>query len=292
MENPVPPALDRVRFEVLPLGRSEEEAAQLPGPVRLTVTCSPKHGPDRSVAVAGRLHALGHAVTVHVAARMVRDRAHLDELMTGVAQAGVDDVFLIGGDADQQGEFASAVELMPLVAEHRQRPRTIGIAGYPEGHPKISEESLDEALREKSRYADYVTTQMCFDAEALRRWISGHRERGMTLPVLIGMPGKVARRRLLEMSVRIGVGPSLAFLRKQRGIRSLLSRRSTADRLYRAMAPMLDEPELGVAGFHYYTFNQLIDTWKWQHEKYDASTGRRSSKETPRGYVHPEETTT
>jgi methylenetetrahydrofolate reductase (NADPH) len=292
MENPVPPALDRVRFEVLPLGRSEEEAAELPGPVRLTVTCSPKHGPDRSVAVAGRLHALGHAVTVHVAARMVRDRAHLDELMTGMAQAGVDDVFLIGGDADQQGEFASAVELMPLVAEHPQRPRTIGIAGYPEGHPKISEESLDEALREKSRYADYVTTQMCFDAEALRRWISGHRERGMALPVLIGMPGKVARRRLLEMSVRIGVGPSLAFLRKQRGIRSLLSRRSTADRLYRAMAPMLDEPELGVAGFHYYTFNQLIDTWKWQHEKYDASTGRRSSKEAPMGYVHPEERTT
>jgi methylenetetrahydrofolate reductase (NADPH) len=114
----------------------------------------------------------------------------------------------------------------------------------------------------------------------------------MTLPVLIGMPGKVARRRLLEMSVRIGVGPSLAFLRKQRGIRSLLSRRSTADRLYRAMAPMLDEPELGVAGFHYYTFNQLIDTWEWQQEKHDASTGRRSSKEAPRGYVHPEETTT
>jgi methylenetetrahydrofolate reductase (NADPH) len=223
---------------------------------------------------------------------MVRDRAHLDELMAAMAQAGVDDVFVIGGDADQQGEFASAVELVPLVAEHPQRPRMIGIAGYPEGHPTISQESLDEALREKSRYADYVTTQMCFDPDALRSWIGGHREQGMTLPVLIGIPGKVARRRLLEMSVRIGVGPSLAFLRKQRGIRSLLSRRSTADRLYKAMAPMLEEPELGVRGFHYFTFNQLIDTWKWQHEKHDASSGRRSSNEAPRGYVHPEERTT
>ncbi len=32
------------RFEVLPLGRSEEEAARLPEPVRLSVTCSPRHG--------------------------------------------------------------------------------------------------------------------------------------------------------------------------------------------------------------------------------------------------------
>ncbi|MGB0095151.1 MAG: hypothetical protein WBP81_21775 [Solirubrobacteraceae bacterium] len=57
---------DEARFEVLPLGRSEEEAAQVSATVRLTVTCSPKHGPDWSVEVAGRLRALGHAVTVHL----------------------------------------------------------------------------------------------------------------------------------------------------------------------------------------------------------------------------------
>lgn len=284
----------RARFEVLPLGKSEQEAAQLPEPVRLTVTCSPKLGPDRSVEVAGRLHALGHAVTVHVAARMVRDRAHLDALMADMADAGVDDVFVIGGDADPQGEFSSAVELVPIIADHPQRPRTIGIAGYPEGHPLISPEALEQALADKSPYADYLTTQMCFDPEALRRWIRRQRQDGMTLPVLIGMPGKVARRRLLEMSVRIGVGPSLAFLRKQRGLRSLLSRRSTADRLYNALAPALDDPELNVAGFHFFTFNQLVDTWQWQREKPGTSAGRGGSKDAPTavGYVQPEEGTT
>src|SRR5579875_1399034 len=91
---------DTARFEILPLGKAEEQAAELPEPVRLTVTCSPKHGPDHSVEVAGRLRALGHAVTVHVAARMVRDRAHVDRLLAAIAAAGVDDLFLIGGDAD------------------------------------------------------------------------------------------------------------------------------------------------------------------------------------------------
>ena len=183
---------DRARFEVLPLGRSEQEAERLPHPVRLTVTCSPKHGPDEAVAVARRLHRIGHALTVHVAARMVRDRAHLDSLLAAMAQAGADDLFLIGGDADPPlGEYASAVELLPIVAEHPQRPRTIGIAGYPEGHPLISDDELARALAQKSAHADYVTTQMCFDPDVRARVGSpSQRRQGMTLPVLIGMPGQ------------------------------------------------------------------------------------------------------
>jgi methylenetetrahydrofolate reductase (NADPH) len=281
---------DRARFEVLPLGRSEEEAKRLPHPVRLTVTCSPKHGPDEAVAVAGRLHAIGHAVTVHVAARMVRDRAHLDALLAAMTQAGADDLFLIGGDADPPlGEFASAVELLPLVAEHPQRPRTIGVAGYPEGHPLISDEQLASALAQKSAHVDYVATQMCFDAGILLRWISDQRRDGLTLPVVIGMPGKVARRRLLEMSVRIGVGPSLAFVRKQRGLRSLLSRRSTAERLYKALVPALDDPALNVPGFHYFTFNQLVETWEW-YCKHEGERERQSPEPVSPGvYVHREE---
>ena len=267
---------DLARFEIFPAGSIETQAAELPRRAHLTVTCSPAHGPDRSVEVAGRLRELGHPVTVHVAARMVRDPAHLDALLAGMADAGADDLFLIGGDVERpQGPYSSAVELLPLIAEHNRRPRTIGIAGYPEDHPRISDEALEEALREKSGFADYVTTQMCFDPEALRGWVMRHRELGLTLPAVIGMPGKVARRRLLKMSTQIGVGPSVRFLRKQRGLLSLLSRRSTADRLYDEVGPMLDESELKVAGFNYYTFNQLLGTWEWHRKKLEAS-GKRS----------------
>jgi methylenetetrahydrofolate reductase (NADPH) len=280
------PTPARSRFEILPLGRSEEEAQRLPEPVRLTVTCSPKHGPDRSVEVAGRLRALGHAVTVHVAARMVRDRAHLDALLAGMAQAGADDLFLVAGDADPpQGAYASAVELLPVVAEHPQRPAMVGVAGYPEGHPHISDEELQEALREKSRHADYAATQMCFDPEALLAWVGRQREQGITLPVLIGIPGKVSRTKLVELSARIGVGPSLDFLRKQRGLRSLLSRRSTADRLYDALVDTLDDAELGIAGFHIFTFNQLFDTWEWEYAKRSAGEARSGKATAPRIYV-------
>jgi methylenetetrahydrofolate reductase (NADPH) len=108
---------------------------------------------------------------------------------------------------------------------------------------------------------------MCFDAGALRRWIEHERDQGMTLPVLIGMPGKTSRRRLITMATRIGVGPSIRFLRRLRGLRSLLARRSTADRLYEETAPLLAEPGLGIAGFQYFTFNALTDTWRWHQRR-------------------------
>jgi methylenetetrahydrofolate reductase (NADPH) len=150
---------DRDRFEVLPFGGVAEQAAALPRPVRLTITCSPKHGPDRGVEVAAVLREAGHSVTVHVAARMVRDSAHVDALLAGMAEIGADDVFVIGGDVERPlGRYSSAMELLPAIAEHPRRPRTIGIAGYPEGHPLIAGDALDDALREKSRCADYVTT--------------------------------------------------------------------------------------------------------------------------------------
>ena len=284
------------RFEVLPLGKSETEAAQLPEPVRLTVTCSPKHGPDRSVEVAARLHAMGHAVTVHVAARMVRDRAHVDELLAGMRAAGVDDLFLIGGDADPaMGAYASAVELLPVVAEHPDRPATIGIAGYPEGHPLIDAEALRRALHDKSAHADYVATQLCFDPDALRRWIAEERARGLALPVIVGMPGSVSAARLVEMSARIGVGPSMSFLRKQRGLGTLLGlfRRSASDRLYDGLAPDVGDPRLGIAGFHYFTFNQLVATYEWERARRAPDSGRRPETAPPaRTYVQPQESKT
>jgi methylenetetrahydrofolate reductase (NADPH) len=259
------------RFEVMPFARAEEEAARMPEPVRLTVTCSPTHGLDRTVETATHLRALGHEVTVHLAARMVRDRDHLDAVLATMADAGIDDAFVIGGDASPPlGPYASAGELLPLVRESPRRPRLLGIAGYPEGHPLIDDATLAEVLLEKSAHADYVTTQLCFDPDALLGWVQETRETGIRLPVVLGAPGIVDRRKLLEISMRVGVGPSLSFLRKQGGVRNLLrlSERS-ADRLYDTLSPHVGDNELNVQGFHWFTFNRLVETWTWERGKHE-----------------------
>jgi methylenetetrahydrofolate reductase (NADPH) len=243
------------RFEVMPFPRAVEEAEKLPEQVRLTVTCSPKHGLDESLEVGRRLRALGHAVTIHLAARMVRSPDDLDEILGAMADAGMDDAFVVGGDAPEPlGPFSSAVELVPLVAEHARRPAKIGIAGYPEGHPLIDDAGLADAFAAKAPYADYATTQICYDPDAILRFA-----RGVDLPVLAGVPGLVDPARLLEISLRVGVGPSLRYIRKQRGLRNLLRlSSSSAQRLHDALAAREE-----IAGFHYFTFNRLLDTWSW-----------------------------
>ncbi len=259
------------RFEILPLGRGEEEAARLPEAAALTVTCSPRHGPDQAVEVGARLQALGHTVTVHIAARMVRDSAHAEALLHSLTAAGIEDAFVIGGDTKVPvGEFSSAGELLDLVAGHPERPRALGIAAYPEGHPLIDDGALRGALARKSALADYVVTQMCFDAGVMLDWLRQARRDGLRLPVMLGLPGEADRRRLLEVSMKIGVGPSLSFLRKQRGLRQLLTRASSADRLFDALVPALDDAELGITGFHYFTFNQLVDTWSFDRQKRES----------------------
>lgn len=246
-------------YELLPFATALSEAAAVPRPLHLTVTCSPRHGNDQAVEVATQLRALGHEVTTHIAARMVRGPAHLDELLGRMDAADVREVFLVGGDAlEPLGPYRCGLDLLSELRAHRLAPRRVGIPGYPEGHPLISPDVLADDLRRKATGADYIVSQMCFDPARITQWIAEIRADGISLPVQIGLPGVVDRRRLLEISVRIGVGTSLSFLRKNHGAHRLV-RGATSAQMLDAMRPLVGS-SLGIAGLHLYTFNRLVDT--------------------------------
>src|SRR4249919_3541452 len=197
------------RFEVLPFGKGIEQSLEIGEKLHLTITTSPKHGVDHSVEVAERFREVGHTVTIHLAARMVRGEDHLTEILERTRGCGIDDLFVIGGDAEEPlGPFTAAGELLDVLVEHPLRPATIGIGAYPEGHPLIAPPVLEAALEEKAKVADYIVTQLCFDVGVLRGWLERARARGIELPVLLGAVGPVERLRLLEIATRIGVGPS------------------------------------------------------------------------------------
>jgi methylenetetrahydrofolate reductase (NADPH) len=257
------------RYEVLPFRSSAEQAAEIAPPLRLTVTASAKHGIDRSVDHALALRALGHHVTLHLAARMVESRRHLETILTRAAEAGIDDLFVIGGDVPEpRGPYGSAAELLEETSDHPLRPAAIGVAAYPEGHPLIDDRRLEAALEQKAQLATYMVTQICFDPDLLLAWLTRLRANGIALPLYVGATGQVDQRRLLEVSLRIGVGPSLRFLRKQRGFGQLLrGSRDATERFCEAIDAERADPGLGIAGFHFFTFNELVATWRWQQER-------------------------
>jgi methylenetetrahydrofolate reductase (NADPH) len=262
------PAVSPMRYEIMPFPKGEEQAAALSTPVRLTVTSSPKHGVDHTLDVCERLRALGHGVTMHVAVRMLRDRAHLETLLERAAAAGIDDLFVVGGDEKApQGPYAAAGDVLDILAEHPLRPARVGVGAYPEGHPLIAEGELEAALQRKNELADYMATQLCFDPDVLLRWVEGARGRGVALPLYAGIPGPIERRRLLDISMKVGVGASMRFLRKQHGILSLLKRPGhEAETLRDTLVPLIGDPALGLAGVHLFTFNELLATWEWSQD--------------------------
>jgi methylenetetrahydrofolate reductase (NADPH) len=147
----------------------------------------------------------------------------------------------------------------------------VGIAGYPEGHPLISDEHLREGLLAKVPHATYIVTQMCFNPQATVDWVRAVRSEGVDLPVRIGVPGAVDVAHLVKVAGRIGVGDSVRFLTKNRGLlRVLRPGGYRPESLIRRLAELA--VDVGVEGLHVFTFNQVASTVAW-HRRMLAKLG-------------------
>jgi methylenetetrahydrofolate reductase (NADPH) len=257
--------LERPLFELIPLRDALERAELLPPGTGATVTASPTHGIESTIELCEGLIALGHPATPHLAAHMIRDRAHLAELLERCRSAGIRSAFVIGGDAKDRGEIHDGLALLRLIEELGHPFEAVGVAGYPEGHPSIPDEVLLSSLKQKQAHATHLTTQMSFDADAIGSWIAQIRRLGVTLPIHLGLPGVVHIRRLLQVAARIGVGGSIRYLRKNRQLFRLFFGRSfTPERLLRSLGPTLADPKADVRALHLFTFNQVESTVAWQ----------------------------
>lgn len=246
------------------------QARKLPAGATVAVTCSPSRGISATIELAEQIHRHGCTAVPHLAARRFHSRTHLDETMARLSEAGVQDVFVVGGDGtDQAGPFACGADLISALAEIQPNPRSVGIPCYPEGHAFISSQLLDAALDAKCFFAGYMVTQICFDAGMIANWLARSRARGVDLPVYIGIPGVIERRKLLGIALRIGLGDSTRFLRKNSGFMNRLAgpSRFTPEALIHGLASVLDEAEPGMAGFHINTFNQVESTEVWRREQ-------------------------
>lgn len=259
--------LDNSRLEVLPTADADQVAAVVPSGRTVTVTCSPRLGVDKTVEAALALRQRGLRVVPHIAARGLDGLAHLQRIAWKLGEASVDEIFVIGGDADRPaGDFASAIDVLEALASLDVPPFAIGVAGYPEGHPRIPTEALMRALAAKQAYAAYVVTQMTFDPQAIVSWMDKADRTGITLPVYICLPGRVRLDRLVRIGLRLGIGDSLRYLEKQR---SLLTGLLGVGALYdpwnviHGLAGAAPRTRDRIVGIHWSTFNEVDATLSW-----------------------------
>jgi methylenetetrahydrofolate reductase (NADPH) len=253
------------RYEVIPLAGAEEAVLQhVPTEVKVTVTTSPKKGLEPTLELAERLTGHGYDVVPHLAARHVRDRSHLAEIV--VRMAGANDVLVMAGDAEvPAGEFDGSLPLLRALADLGNPFRDVGITGYPESHAFISDEATIRSMFAKEEFATYIVSQICFDPQVTAGWIGAVWERGTHLPIHIGLPGPVPRTKLLRVSAKIGVGDSRRFLRTHAGwLRRTLTGDFDPDPLVHGLEKSLGYRRPNVGGFHIFTFNDLKGTERWR----------------------------
>lgn len=257
-------ARDRAAIDALP--------DRVPQGTDVYITWTPRNSHPETAEAAARLRRIGMNPVPHIAARYIESAASLADLLARLdGSAGIDQALLVGGDVSKPaGPFAAVIDLLRSGLLERHGITRIGVAGYPEGHPKIAADVLDAALRAKIAYArengltPTIVTQFCFEADAILGWLAALRRGGIDLPVRVGLAGPASIATLMRYAVMCGIGNSIKVIGAHRSaIARLFSEADPGRIVDRVQRAREADPALGIAGFHFFPFGGIAKFADW-----------------------------
>lgn len=230
-----------------------------------------------------RLRAAGLEPVPHVAVRNFASTEALDDFLARLnGEAAVDRVLVIAGDRSEYGPFRCALDAIDSGLLRRRGIRTVGIAGYPDGHPRISDDELRRALAAKIAAAEStglvveIVTQFCFDAGAIMDFVARLRAFGFDHRVRVGLAGPTSLTSLMRYASRCGVRTSAQALARRAGLMRQMFTMTTPDDLIRTLA---EAPLPGIVP-HFFAFGGIPATSRWAH----AVASGRIKIETDEGF--------
>lgn len=207
-----------VSAKALPALRAE--AARIPRGTIISIPWLASEDDDARLAAACAVRELGFEPMPHLSARRIGSHAALERFLERAAgEAGVARCLLIAGDlATPIGPFADSASIIETGLLERHGIKVAAIGGHPEGHPVMSSDERWQALQHKCQRIEargmvpLIVTQFAFDADTVLTWLDALRTRGITVPVLVGVPGPASITRLLRYAAMCGVGASASML--------------------------------------------------------------------------------
>jgi methylenetetrahydrofolate reductase (NADPH) len=233
------------------------------------------------VAASARLRRAGFVAVPHVVARRFTGFSEAsDFLQHVVAEAGVTQVLLLGGDTPRPvGPFHSALALLSTGLVERLGIAAVAFAGYPDGHPHIDSAALHAALQGKLELARQrglatsVVTQFGFEAQPILRWIAARRADGIAGPIRIGLAGPATVATLAKYAVRCGIGASLRALTHGHAAIARILTEANPDALIDALVAGEDRAA-PIDGLHIFTFGGARRTAAWRGQTLSRIGGR------------------
>jgi methylenetetrahydrofolate reductase (NADPH) len=250
-----------------------ELSSLVPRRTQVYVSAVPSRPAQEQIEAAIRLRAAGLEPVPHLAVRNFATAAQLADFLARMnGEAGVQRVLVIAGDREPPaGEFRSARDVIDGAILPRHGIRDIGLAGYPDGHPRISEQDLDLVLSEKIEAAEmtglsvHIVTQFSFRPEAALAWLARLRAYGVDNPVRVGLVGPTGLTTLMRYAKRCGVAVSAQQLARHARLARQLFALWTPDSFVSALARAQnqDQEELGALKPHFFSFGGLLQTARW-----------------------------
>lgn len=265
-------------------------AALLPAGARVYVPHLPGHALEQSHAALKAIRAAGFEPVAHVAARRLASRAELTAFLErAAAEAGLSNVLALGGDEPQQrGPYASAAEMLREGTLPGYGIRQVGLAGYPEGHPRIPPAVIEQALAQKvALLADQglvvdVVTQFSFAPAQVAEYCAQLERKFPRIPVHVGLAGPSDAATLMRFAQRCGVIASLRTLRAQGlGAMRLITHADPTEQLDAIAHHCLGRRACNVAAVHLYSFGGARKSAAWIGEQI-ARAGLAARGESPR----------
>jgi len=250
-------------------------AAILPAGTPVYVNHLPNHTLANSLASLIAVHEAGLEPVPHVSARRIQNRAELDSFLGhAVNKAGVKKVLMLGGDEPTpKGPYADAAQLIREGILPACGVREIGLASYPEGHPRIPLATLERALDEKLSLAGaqglgaYIVTQFSFAPARIVEHCNSLARRAPGVPVYVGLVGPTSAGTLLRFAQRCGVSASLRALRAQgMAAVNLVTHTDPSEQLVALARYCASHPGSNVVGVHVFSFGDAGIAAGWMND--------------------------
>ena len=233
---------------------TQSNLSDLPKLKDIYITFLPGTSYEDVVKQTAALSESGFNPIPHFPARSITDLDMLKDYVEKVRAAGVKQVLIIGGDRDILGDYHCSLQLIETGLFDGLK---IGIAGHPEGSPNMTDEAIDEAMKSKTPFADYIVTQWTQDVDSLTKFVTES-----PLPVHVGVAGPASVKTLVKFASFVGLKGSLNFAKKNASKIFDLLTVQTPDEVIQELRNKVDH-------FHIYAFGGIKKTNEWlQKENY------------------------
>ncbi|MEL7343468.1 MAG: methylenetetrahydrofolate reductase [Pseudomonadota bacterium] len=265
-------------IEVMPrtAAKIEDFRAILPVGTRVYIAHIEGTPIDEMVETAARLAADGFDVMPHFPARIIKDKATLNDWIARYqGEAGVRSALLLaGGVKEPHGDFHSSMQLLESGAFGEAGFTRLHVAGHPEGNKDIDPDGgmteVEAALQWKQRFADTsdadfaIATQFAFEAEPVIAWVDRLAAEGIAMPVHLGIAGPAKLQTLIKFAIACGVGPSLRVLQKRAmDVTKLVMPYEPTQLVAKLAAHKAANPDFGIEQVHIFPLGGIKTSATW-----------------------------